>query len=654
MIPNRLLFVLLAMLFVLILTNSCKKDDDDDSSVIDAELVLSPTEFYLNDIDTAILYLTTKPEKEVTWQITGSPGWLEITPSSGTLRGEITEISIVSTVTGLNEGYHPGTIEIISNTAGKAIAAGHLHVGANPIGSIEPASLSFPTGTDIQYMTIENTGSGYLQWELNPSMLWVDVSPPAGVCTPGEETEITVTVDRSNMPLGTHSCNIEVITNSVDPLENIEVIMDVPEMASMTFSTDTVNFSYFYDEMTVYLRNSGNVTFNWNLTQLQEYIEANVTSGNLDAGDSVMVVLTADREGLGPGSHLSMIEFENDKGITAGLPAMVKLYLEEKWLIDGKVVDAEYDRNHDVIIAITESPFKLLKLDPESETIDEVPLSLLPMCVSVHPTGNYAAVGHDAKVSYLDLQSMTVIDVYNISEIAYDIVIAPNDYAYVFPATGQWTKIMCVNLQDGSTSQSTGYSGNDGTKAKLHPSNNYIYGADNGISPSDFEKYDITAGIAELMYDSPYHGDYSFGGDIWISDDGERLFARSRNVFISTTNPSTDMTYNGQLQGESYLVTLDHSTAANRIYAIERDGDSWDYYPSNEVRMYEAEYLNYNGSETLPGFMVPDGTGDGKFVESEGHFGFFNKSGTKYYVLVRAREGSGMLDDWAVATLEVR
>ena len=68
--------------------------------------------------------------------------------------------------------------------------------------------------------------------------------------------------------------------------------------------------------------------------------------------------------------------------------------------------------------------------------------------------------------------------------------------------------------------------------------------------------------------------------------------------------------------------------------------------------MYEDVFLNYTNSITLPGFLVTDGSGDGTYFKSEGHFGFFNSSGDKFFVLVRAQEGSGMLNDWALATME--
>ncbi len=76
-------------------------------------------------------------------------------------------------------------------------------------------------------------------------------------------------------------------------------------------------------------------------------------------------------------------------------------------------------------------------------------------------------------------------------------------------------------------------------------------------------------------------------------------------------------------------------------------------YPSNKVKTYDAEYLNYEDSTLLPGFLIPDDNDEFSVHESEGHFGFFNSSGNLFYVLVKARDSSGLINDWAVVTVDV-
>ena len=55
----------------------------------------------------------------------------------------------------------------------------------------------------------------------------------------------------------------------------------------------------------------------------------------------------------------------------------------------------------------------------------------------------------------------------------------------------------------------------------------------------------------------------------------------------------------------------------------------------------------------MPGFLVPENGGAGKFYQSEGQFVFVNSTGTKIVTLVKAEETSGLLLDWAVVTFDV-
>ncbi len=637
-----------AFLFLVFITGCEEKDDP----VVEADIVVSPENIGLNGTDTAFIYLSTKPEKHISWQATGIPDWLTVVPASGEIDGDIVEVKIISSVYGLEQGYHYDQLEFISDKAGKGVCGVELYLGANPVGLLTPTSLDFPVGIDSLTLTISNIGTGTLDWELSGDVNWISFEPSWGYLAGNQSGVVNVKVDRDNLAIGDHNAVIGLISNSSETVQNVSVTMAVPEMYTMTVKENWIYFGYFFEQKQVCLFNTGNMPFDWNLEFEAGYLMAGMTSGSLNAGDSALIMLTADRQDLTPGAHSTDLIFTNNKGFSVIAEAVVKKYLEEKWLLGSKIIDAEYDRVNDLIIAVTEYPYNLLKLDPVTQAQSSVPLNLIPVCVSVNPAGTHAAVGHDAKITYINLETMTVINVLNIPEIAGDIVIAPNSYAYVFPETGQWVKFLCVNLQTGVQDYSTGNYVNEGTRAKLHPSGNYIYGANNGLSPSDFEKYDIRNGVADYLYDSPYHGDYAFSGNIWIADDGNRLFARSRNVFIATENVATDMTYNGQLAGSNNVTTLDHSSAAGKIYAILYGGDIWDSYPSNEVRKYEATYLNYTGSVQLPGFLVPDGSGDGNYIESAGHFGFFNSNGSKFYVLVRAREGSGMLNDWAVVTVD--
>tara|TARA_B110000093_G_C12928775_1_gene392536 strand:+ start:68 stop:1456 length:1389 start_codon:yes stop_codon:yes gene_type:complete len=424
-------------------------------------------------------------------------------------------------------------------------------------------------------------------------------------------------------------------------------------LAIMTISKSTLDFGYFEQSLSLFLSNEGETTFSWNWdNNSNSFLELNPSSGNLNVGESIEVHMTLNRTDLVTQNYNLETFVTNNFDQSETLNIQIDHFLEDKWLIDGDIIDVEYDRNNNVIVVVSENPNELRVFDPSENSISAVPLNLPPSCISVGLDGNHAVVGHNGWFSYVNLSTMQLEDTYAITANIYDIVLAPNNWVYVFPEEDQWERIRCIDLSNGVETQHSGSSIYEQTKAKLHPSGNFIYGADTQIAPSDFEKYEISNGTAQYLYDSPYHGDFPFDGDIWISEDGSRLFAKSRRVFNGSSIQANDMTYNGELVGDGYVVTLDYSSAAGKVYAIFSPSDFEEQH-TNEIRTYETDFLAFEGTIELSSFLVPGGNNESVFYESRGYFGFFNSDGTKYYVIVKAEEGSGAENEWAIATIDV-
>lgn len=289
------------------------------------------------------------------------------------------------------------------------------------------------------------------------------------------------------------------------------------------------------------------------------------------------------------------------------------------------VVDAEYSRALDRVVLLTDPP-ELHIQDPLADAEDlVVTLPLEGRAVSVAPDGLTAAVGHDGWVSLVDLVDGTLVDTVTTSADSLDIVLAGNGYAYVFPVRDQWTSIRCVNLETGAEELSTGMSIYAGTLARLSPRGDAIYGADNGLSPSDIEKYDVSAGTAAYLYDSPYHGDYYMCGNLWFDEPGDRIFTRCGNVFHSTGDPDTDMRYAGSLGingnggWQSGIVDLAHSSVAGLVLAIQ--GRTTTAYGGvsggTKIGVFEDDFLTLRST-----LAAPDGECSHIFFHSSGTLAF--------------------------------
>lgn len=324
----------------------------------------------------------------------------------------------------------------------------------------------------------------------------------------------------------------------------------------------------------------------------------------------------------------------------------VTAYRPVKPLAHG-VIDAEYSKALDRIVMVGTSPNALYLYDPVAHTETSVALPAVPTSVSVSPDGKSAAVGHNANISQVSLSpAAQLVKTWPVTCEVGDVVLAGNGFAYAFPRVDQWVEIHSLNLSNGAETKSTGWSIRAGTLARLHPDGARMYGANNGLSPSDIERYSIaTNGIAQMAWDSPYHGDYPMCGDLWFSEDGARIFTRCGRVFRAGATREQDMLYAGALSGSTNIAHLSESAAARRLALVPKPNFSDSPDVAMELRFYSSEFF-----DPLPGVTLPRFVRSGRGFKGYGRFVFFNAAGSKVFVLQQAEPGANMLNDFGVVT----
>ncbi|HEX2092980.1 MAG TPA: hypothetical protein VHG28_11280 [Longimicrobiaceae bacterium] len=637
----------LAGLALLAALSACKDGGLPTSGVA---LVASPSLVQITEEKpTDKVFLSTTPAGKLDWQITTKPSWVTVTPSSGTIRGKPVEVTVSADFSKTEPGTYTGKLELISSGGAASINVQGV-VAPNPIATLSPAALSIPDGMDSATVALTNSGKGTLTWQVSAAHAWASVSPTSGFLPTGGATTIRVKVDRSTLPAGTASTTLTVKSNAKTGDVTLPIQVAIAPDPVPVLSRSQLKYLSGVTQQRFTLSNRGKGPLNWSLAPAQSWITVSPSSGVVPAGDSVVVTATVNRAGL-PAETTGSLVLRTDAKTNGTLTIPVTVSSASAGAgfrnLNHRVVDAEYNTSTDLLVTVSANPSQLHILDPDLGTTHSVSLAKTPSSVSIRPDGAYAAVGHDGLVSLVNLATRSVERTYAVTTDAIDIVLASNGYAYVFPRTDQWEEIHSLNLATGVETLSATASIYAGTLAKLHPSGEYIYGADNGISPSDFEKYDIRSGPARVMYDSPYHGDYAFSGDLWFSEDGARIFARSGNVFRASTVRAEDMTYAGRLTGAGILKSAADSRRAARIVVLGL-GSGFPSTPATDLKVFESQFLAYRGAVALPKFTVP---GSSTQYTAEGQFVFFNSEGTRVYVLVRAPSSSGLQQDWGLATI---
>ena len=651
--------VLSMLTLVILFALACKKDEMDEMNgqtdfPSNLQLVVSPEEIKFNDNDSALVFLSTQPDYPVNYQLTSSPEWLDVSPSTGTVSGAIKTITLKKAGIDLNEGIYHAEIEFLSAGAGKVEISVTMCVDAHPFLEIDNTQIHIDEQVDQVYLNMVNEGTGFLQVQLISEESWLNPSPSWITLGASEFISVELNANRAGLAPGTYSTTLLINDNGENDPYSVEVTMDVGESSQLSIIEQELYFYYFDEEKSLTIQNNGNSSGAWNFESAAAYLNISPSSGVLGPGESEIVIVSVDRANLNTDTYSSEIQFDLENPSSMPILVTVENYAEEKWLIDGDIVDSEYDREDDEMIVVSSSPNQLRRFGMIDQSVHTIALGSAPLCVSVSPDGSQAAIGHNGYVTLVDLESNQILETFGLTTVPSDIIHGGNGYIYVLPLTGSFVKIHCIEISTGVMTLHEGSSIYDGSKGKLHPSGLKIYTADNGVSPSDFERLNIDNGVAEYAYDSPYHGTYAFSGDIWISEDGDRLFARSRNVFNASDNEESDMTYSGQLSGNTSILSLDHHLGAGKVAWMGYSGSTWSgINGDNQVYIYDDEFLAFEGALQLPGFLVPIGLGQGSFFDSEGYFGFFNSSGNLFHVLLKAEPGSLLQDEWAIYTLPI-
>ena len=178
------------------------------------------------------------------------------------------------------------------------------------------------------------------------------------------------------------------------------------------------------------------------------------------------------------------------------------------------------------------------------------------------------------------------------------------------------------------------------TQLRMHPSRNWIYIADRDLSPSGFAKLDVTNFPTITDSGSPYHGDYPIRGDIWISEDGDRLLVAGSTSFHASADPDVDMTYAGSLPQRFPIQWADHSTERNEWAVVTNDFEN-DRSDVRKLGFYTDQHLNEVSLHDLA--RIPTSHSGGGATSATRIF--HTQDGSQVILILN---GSGLMDSFAV------
>lgn len=181
----------------------------------------------------------------------------------------------------------------------------------------------------------------------------------------------------------------------------------------------------------------------------------------------------------------------------------------------------------------------------------------------------------------------------------------------------------------------------EGQKIKLHPNLKSTYLADNGLSPSDIEKINIQTIPPSSPTDSPYHGDYSMCGDLWISNDGNRIYTACGNTFRSSDTESQDMIYTGRLPlisdsiyGGYNMASITESNSKNEVAVVEfQPNEICNETGEIDTCIYTLSIFSKDFLNRISALAFDRVTVSGDEYYEKPAFTFYNKAGDSVFVV---------------------
>lgn len=623
---------------------SCGGDSAGVTPLASVSLVASTQSAFMNDTltTTSIVLTASATGGRLQWQVDHTPAWLTVSPTQGTITDTPVRVTLSAPqLATMDPGTLNDYVDFISN-GGTAHVSVTATVVANPQVQLSSNTITIPATSNTAAVTLTNSGNGTLSWNAVVSPASVVVAPTSGFLSKGQATTLTLTADKGPLAVGTTPATLTIKSNARKGDAAFPVSVVVSASPQSDANVGRLVYTTNVSARSFYLRNIGKGPLSWAAQPGATWLTTSPATGLIAAGDSSLVSVTINRPLAPPGDAAATLTI-----VGGDTPLVLSVVLASSagfplglTVLDHRVIDAEFSQASGIIVTVSANPSQLNIIDVETARVSHVALALAPTCVAVRSDGLYAAVGHDGYISYVDLTTKTVLRSYAVTTTVLDVVLPKNGWVYAFPLHDQWESIRNVELATGvETRSGTIYAG---VLARLHPSGKTIYGAWNGLSPTNIDKFDISNGVAKPLWESPYWGEHDFGGLEWFTEDGARMIARSGEVFRASDAQAQDMYYAGSLAGSGQLRWAGDSRAKARLFAFSASASL-----GTSLRVYDAAFMAFMGTVPLPSFATANGP-----AQALGYYVFADVTGDHLYALVKAPDTSGLSADWGLVVLD--
>ncbi|MEK7396065.1 MAG: hypothetical protein AAB116_03915, partial [Candidatus Poribacteria bacterium] len=270
-------------------------------------LAFSPVSFDFGSSETSkTLKISNAGGGTLNWKIEKRQAWVTLTPSRGAvLAGASVDVAVTVSRTGLLPGTFSDILVISSDGGG-----GSVPVNISVAGFlVSPLTLDFGSIDTQKSVTINNNGGGPVTWQSSKKETWLTITPDKGTVDGGKTATVNVIISRTGLKPDSYNDTI-IMTSSVGE-RRITVSAGV---AGLSFTPTAINFGSIDTQVNLAITNIGGGSLSFALSRTQTWLNLSQSSGFVQAGQTLVVTLSANRNNVLPGTQIDTISITSNGG----------------------------------------------------------------------------------------------------------------------------------------------------------------------------------------------------------------------------------------------------------------------------------------------------------------------------------------------------
>lgn len=208
---TALKYISLLFITFLIFTITCENESEPSTQPGDPALAVSPASLQLTGspmFDVITIY--NQGGGVVSWNITASPLWLTVEPTSGTVTNDSVFVRLTTEFDALDYGDYQGNVTVQSNAGAADIVISLSY--SPPELNLNTTLLNLDRHYSYGDLIIENVGGGGLEWKITDLPEWLEFDALSDIVY-GRPQEVPFRVNFADVAYGEYDDTVRIESN---------------------------------------------------------------------------------------------------------------------------------------------------------------------------------------------------------------------------------------------------------------------------------------------------------------------------------------------------------------------------------------------------------------------------------------------------------